>query len=148
MSKRERLHVRDHEPTEKQILEYIGAKARKTWTSLHDFLAENYDFRPELSYWGEKYGWTIRYRKSGKTLTAFYPEKGGFTVQVILGKKEVDKFQSMREEFSRDIVELFDETKQLHDGRWLWIKQPENGTIDDIKKLIQLKRKPKEQSSK
>jgi hypothetical protein len=145
MSERERLLDRDHEPTEKEILEYIGTKATKLWNELHEFLAENYDFQPELNYWGDNYGWTMRYRRSGKTLVAFYPEKGGFTVQVILGKKEVEKFQNMREDISTDVVKLFDETKQLHDGRWLWITQPGVGTLDDIKKLIQLKRRPKQQ---
>ncbi len=146
MSDRERLHGRGREPTEKQILEFIGSDATKSWNELHEYLTKNYDFRPEMSYWGDKYGWTIRYRKGKKTLTAFYPENGGFTVQVILGKKEVEKFKSMREEFSTDIVQLFDDTKQLHDGRWMWIKQPDMGTVEDIKKLIQLKRKPKPQS--
>jgi len=146
MSERERLLGRDHEPTEKEILDYIGTNATKLWNELHEFLAENYDFQPELSYWGDNYGWTMRYRRSGKTLVAFYPENGGFTVQVILGKKEVEKFQNMRDELSSDIIKLFDETKQLHDGRWLWIAQPGTGTTDDIKKLIQLKRRPKPQS--
>ena len=143
MSERERMIGRDHEPTSSEIIEFVGPKAAKHWNELHDFLNENYDFTPELSYWGDKYGWILRYRKGGKTLVAFYPENGGFTVQVILGKKEVEKFQIMREEISTDVVNLFDGTKQLHDGRWLWIKQPEIGTVDDIKKLILLKRKPK-----
>lgn len=146
MSERNRMIGGELEPTEKQILEFIGTKATKLWNELQEFLAENYDFQPELSYWGNNYGWTIRYRRGGKTLTAFYPENGGFTVQVILGKKEVEKFQGMREKLSTDIVQLFDETKQLHDGRWLWIKQPGTGTVEDIKKLIQLKRKPKSKS--
>ncbi|MFW9793588.1 MAG: DUF3788 domain-containing protein [Candidatus Thorarchaeota archaeon] len=145
MSERERIIGRDLKPSEEQILEFIGPKATKLWNNLHEFLAENYDFQPEMSYWGDKYGWTIRYRKSGKTLTAFYPENGGFTVQVILGKKEVEKFQKIRGELSMDVVRLFDDTKQLHDGRWLWIKQPDMGTIEDIKRLIQLKRKPRPQ---
>lgn len=146
MSERERMIGRDLEPTEDLIVEFIGPDATKLWKELHEFLAKNYDFKPELSYWGDNYGWTIRYRKSGKTLTAFYPENGGFTVQVILGKKEVEKFQNMREELSPEVVKLFDETKQLHDGRWLWIAQPGIGSVEDVKKLIQLKRKPRPQS--
>jgi hypothetical protein len=146
MSERERMIGKDLNPSEEQILEFIGPQATKLWNNLHEFLAENYDFQPEMSYWGDKYGWTIRYRKSGKTLTAFYPENGGFTVQVILGKKEVEKFQKIRGELSTDVVQLFDDTKQLHDGRWLWIKQPDMGTVEDIKRLIQLKRKSKPQA--
>ena len=141
MSNRERMVGRDQEPTKKQILEFIGLKASKLWIALEKFMIKNYDFQPELSYWGDKNGWILRYRKSGKTLVSFYPEKGGFTVQVILGKKEAKKLEDIRGELSEDIVSLFDETKQFHDGRWLYIRQPEVGTIEDIEKLIQLKRK-------
>jgi hypothetical protein len=133
---------RDNEPTEKQIHKFIGKKALKPWKALHDFMVSNYDSELDLSYWGDKHGWILRYRKSGKTLVSFYPEKGGFTVQVILGKKEVEKFEGIRAKLSPDIVKIFDETEQFHDGRWLYIKQPEMGTTDDIEKLIQLKRKP------
>jgi hypothetical protein len=134
---------RGQEPTKEQILDFIGAKASKTWIALEEFMTANYDFQPELSYWGDKLGWILRYRRSGKTLVSFYPERGGFTVQVILGKKEVDKFESIRGELSSDIVNLFDETEQFHDGRWLYIPLPGLGNIADVEKLIRLKRKPK-----
>lgn len=134
---------RNHEPKRKHILEFIGAKASKLWIALEEFVTKSYDFQPDMSYWGDKHGWILRYRRSGKTLVSFYPEKRGFTVQVILGKKEVEKFESIRAELSADIVKLFDETEQFHDGRWLYIRQPGMGTVDDIEKLIQLKRKPK-----
>ncbi|MHA2386034.1 MAG: DUF3788 domain-containing protein [Candidatus Thorarchaeota archaeon] len=143
MSGRERMIGRDHEPTKKQILEFIGTKASKSWMALEEFMTMNYDFQPELSYWGDKNGWILRYRRSGKTLVSLYPEKGGFTVQVILGKKEVQKFEDIRGELDADIATLFDKTEQVHDGRWLYIRQPGVGTIHDIEKLIQLKRKPR-----
>ncbi|MHA1907971.1 MAG: DUF3788 domain-containing protein [Candidatus Thorarchaeota archaeon] len=147
LTKRERLLGRDNEPTNGQMLEFIGAKAVKPWKVLHEFMANNYDFELDLNYWGDKHGWILRYRKSGKTLVSFYPEKGGFTVQVILGKKEVEKFEGIRDELHEDILKLFDETEQFHDGRWLYIRQPEMGTTSDIEKLIQLKRKIKPKKS-
>jgi hypothetical protein len=143
MTTRERLLGRDNEPTTEQIYEYIGKKSLNAWNTLHEFVTINYDFELDLSYWGDKHGWILRYRKSGKTLVSFYPEKGGFTVQVILGKKEVAKFEDIRGDLSADIIKLFDETEQFHDGRWLYIKQPEMGTTSDIEKLIQLKRRIK-----
>jgi len=143
MNNRERMLGRDHEPTKNEILAFIGANASKSWIALENFMTMNYDFQLDLSYWGDKNGWILRYRKSGKTLVSFYPEKGGFTVQVILGKKEVVKFEDIRGELSADIIRLFDDTEQFHDGRWLYIKQPEMGTIEDIEKLIKVKRKPK-----
>jgi hypothetical protein len=34
-------------------------------------------------------------------------------------------------------------TEQLHDGRWLWIRIMAINDVDDVKKLLQTKRKPK-----
>ncbi len=43
-----------------------------------------------------KYIGTLRYRKSGKTLCSFFPEKDAFTVLIVLGKKEVEKILSLK----------------------------------------------------
>ncbi|PNX52877.1 MAG: hypothetical protein BV458_07315 [Thermoplasmata archaeon M9B2D] len=39
------------------------------------------------------------------------------------------------------IPNIFEDTEQIHDGRWLYIRQPEMGLVEDIGKQIQLKRK-------
>ena len=63
---------------------------------MRQYVENNYDFTPELLFSGKKYGWTIRYRKSGKTLCSLLPEKGAFTVLVVLGGKEVDNWEPIR----------------------------------------------------
>jgi hypothetical protein len=50
-----------------------------------------------------------------------FPEKGGFTVLIVLGKKESEKALSIRDELSSEIHKLLGDTEQLHDGRWLRI---------------------------
>ena len=130
-------------PTEPDMLDFMGKKASVRWTKLRVFLAENYDITPETIFYGKKFGWTIRYRKSGRTLCSLFPEKGGFTFHIVLGKKEADKFKEMREEWSPEIRDLFDNTQQLHDGRWLWINQPEVGNLGDLERLLKIKRRPK-----
>ncbi|MHA2273843.1 MAG: DUF3788 domain-containing protein [Candidatus Hodarchaeales archaeon] len=94
-------------------------------------------------FYGAKYGWTIRYRKSGKTLCSFFPEKGGFTALITLGKNEAQKALAIREELSSPTREHLEGTKQLHDGRWLWIRLLTTRDTEDIKKLLQIKRRPK-----
>ena len=54
-------------PTEKAIKDYIGTKV-ELWNGIHKYVSDNYDFKPELAFWTKKYGWTIRYKKGGKTL--------------------------------------------------------------------------------
>jgi hypothetical protein len=129
-------------PTDKEILDFIG-KARKSWEDFISFLNENYDFTPEIKYWGKKHGWIIQYRKSNRTWCALYPEKDSFTIQIIFGKKEVEKFEETRDDFGDFVKNKFDTTKQLHDGRWMFFKITDSSLIEDLQKMMFIKRKPK-----
>ena len=52
---------KDHEPFEKEMLEYLGGEAGEAWADIVSFLRTSYDFSPELDYGGTKYGWSVRY---------------------------------------------------------------------------------------
>jgi hypothetical protein len=132
-----------HKPSEQEIFGYLGGKAREAWANIVSFLRTYYDFSPELDYGGTKYGWSIRYRKSGKSLRTLYPEKGAFTILIVLGNKEVEQFEEHINEFSMKFVELFKSARQFHDGRWLWIRTLDNSDTEDIRRLLAMKRKPK-----
>lgn len=132
-----------HKPTEEEIESFIGEQAKEAWREIRKFIESHYDFVPETVFYGEKYGWTIRYRKSGKTLCSLFPEKGGLTVLIVLGKKESEKALSTRDQLNSKIKELLGSTEQLRDGRWLWIRLLTVEDTDDVKKLLQVKRKPK-----
>ena len=136
----ERMLDKDHQPTDSEILNTIGDSA--PWLELRQYLESSYDFSPELVYYG-KYGWTIRYRRSGKTLCSLFPEKGAFTALLVLGKKEAEKALSMKDQFNASVRELLDNTEQRHDGCWLWIRVLKQSDIIRIKELLRLKRKPK-----
>ena len=138
-----RMTDKIHKPTEEEIESFIGNQAKEAWQEIKQFIETHYDFVPETVFYGTKYGWTTRYRKSGKTLCSLFPEKGGFTVLIVLGKKESEKALSIRDELNSKIKELLGSTEQLHDGRWLWIRLLTTKDTDDIKKLLQVKRKPK-----
>ena len=136
----ERIIAQNNQPDDKEILKTIGNTTH--WLELRQYLESSYDFAPELVNYG-KHGWTIRYRKSGKTLCSLFPEKGAFTVLIVLGKKEAEKALSMMNEFNAAVRRLLDDTNQLHDGRWLWIRVLKQSDIRSIKELLTLKRKPR-----
>jgi len=138
-----RMMDKAREPTEEEMMSFVGERAKAAWTELRQFIEDNYDFVPETVFDGAKYGWTVRYRRSGKTLCSLFPEKGGFTVLVVLGRKEAKTALSMRDELNSRVNELLGNTEQLHDGRWLWIRMLAMNDVDDVKKLLQMKRKPK-----
>ena len=138
-----RMTDKTREPTEEEMLSFIGEQAKEAWLEIRQFLEDRYDLVPETIFYGTRYGWTIRYRKGGKTLCSLFPEKGGFTILIVLGKKESKKALSIRDELSSKICVLLGDTEQLHDGRWLWIRLLRTSDTDDVKKLLGIKRKPK-----
>jgi len=138
-----RMIDKTHKPTEEEMESFIEEQAREPWLEIRRFIEDRYDLTPETIFYGTKYGWTVRYRKSGKTLCSLFPEKGGFTILIVLGKKESEKALSMRDELSSKIQKILRDMEQLHDGRWLWIRLLTTKDTDDIKKLLRIKRKPK-----
>ena len=138
----ERMLNKKHKASEDEVLKWIGKRAM-FWSDLTRYLASHYDHVPELDFGGKKYGWSLRYRKSSKTLVTLFPEYGGFTALVVLGKEEVVKAEAIFEKLSRRVQELFRQTNQLHDGRWLWIRPFAKKDIESIKMLLNAKRRPK-----
>lgn len=127
-------------PTEKDFLSLIGPKAG-LWTELRKYLADNYGgHKPELSVGKKERDWTIRYRRSGKTLVTLMPEEGKFCVLVVLGKDEVEKTRSLK--LNAAVREVLEKSKQYHDGRWLWIRPRTKGDLASVINLISLKSKP------
>ncbi len=128
-------------PSNNEMMNFLGNRGGKMWKAITKYLSENYEFEPVREK--DELDSTIRYRRSGKTLITFYPKKDELTVLIIFGKKEVEKFENSKDEFSPEIVELFENTNQYHDGRWLHIKVPPFEGFEDIRKLLRIKRKPK-----
>lgn len=136
----ERMLDKAHQPTDQEMLETI--QDTTLWVQMREYLAAAYDIPPELINYGT-YGWTLRYRKGGRTLCSLYPERGAFSMLIVLGKKEVENALAIVEQFNAKIRQVFAETPQLHDGRWLWIRVLEQSDVDGIIELLKLKRKPK-----
>jgi len=137
-----RLLDKDTIPTEAAILAHLG-EARAAWVDLQAYLGAAYPgFPPELIFGGKNYGWTVRYRRNGKTLCGLYPEAGAFTALIVLGKAEVEKAQAAIAELNPTVRAVFENTPQLHDGRWLGIRVRTAEDAASVKVLLRAKRRP------
>jgi hypothetical protein len=139
----ERMLDKEHPPTGRDIADYLGRDAAEAWDDVTAFLTENYDFTPETVFGGRKYGWGVRYRRSGKSLCTLHPEKGAFTVLIVLGGKETEQALEALTDFSPGVAATISGAKQYHDGRWLWLRVLEKNDTADIKRLLQIKKKPR-----
>jgi hypothetical protein len=84
----------------------------------------------------------LKYRKSGRTLCALYPRQLGIKILIILGKVEREKFENSRSEFTQYMNDFYESTHQYHDGKWLYLDLINDELIEDIKKLLLIKKKP------
>jgi hypothetical protein len=138
----ERMLAPEPQPSDDDMAAWVGA-SKPQWIDLRDYLARSYDMEPEVNFGGQKYGWCIRYRKSGRTLVTLYPERDAFTVLVVLGKVEVAKVEKLAADLSPAIRDAFENTEQLHDGRWLWLHPHDDADVASIEVMLAAKRCPK-----
>ncbi len=130
---------KDHQPTSTEIYMVIGAK-KSLWENLVRFIEESYHINGTLNYGGRNYGWELGFRKGSRPLMSAFPKKDGFTVQIVLGKKEVEEARKLN--LGKNVGTAFENARQFHDGRWLYVKVETEQDIDDIKKLLITKVKP------
>ena len=81
-------------------------------------------------------------RRSGKSFIMLAIREGYFKVCVVLGKDERDKFDQVRETFGEAVCREYDQAETLHDGKWLGFDVYDDTLIDDIIRLLHIKRNP------
>jgi len=84
----------------------------------------------------------LYFKRGGKTLVTFAIREGYFIVCVVLGKAEREKFEEQRGTFGEMACKIYDETHTYHDGKWLGFDVYDESLIDDIIRLLPIKRKP------
>ena len=133
---------KQHQPTPREINDALGSR-HPLWRQLTQFIADNYQLPGELSFGGNKYGWNIWYRRSGKTLVSLYPQREHLVAQIVLGKDQIEKAIQLK--LGKKVRTVLEETPQLHDGRWLFIKARTGKDVKDIEALLQVKKRPRPQ---
>lgn len=94
--------------------------------------------------WNKGFGdWVLeyKYRRGGKTLCTFYAKKDVANLLITYGKTERDKFDVIKESISKPLQDIYEKTKVLHDGKWLWIPLDEKAMIMDKITMLKIKKK-------
>jgi len=129
-----------HVPTEGEIARTLGRSA-PLWKRLTTHVAESYGIEPTFVPPSRNYGWEAKYRKGGKTLLSLTPDEGGFTALVVLGERETAAAREL--DLGERARGVFDEARQLRDGRWLFVPVESERDVDDVGRLLAVKRRPR-----
>jgi len=137
----QRIYQKDPLPKYTELRRFIG-KAILPFDEIITFLDKNYDFQREIYFGGKNFGVMVRYRKNGKTLIQIFPEKDGFEIVLIYGKKEREIFESRKKEFPKYLTKIYDNTKEYHDGKWILIRIENSKYNNELIEMIKIKKKP------
>jgi hypothetical protein len=141
---RERMLEGGREPDAESVAQWLGVGEYRRWTRLVEFIDSNYPgvFTPDWIFGGKKYGWGLRFKKS-KSFCTLIPERNQLVVQIVFGREERENVEKILPELSSDIRKVYAEATTYHDGKWLAIVVDRDEVLDNIEKLLAIKRKPK-----
>jgi len=133
------------QPDTASVAEWVGGDSFKRWASLTEFIESNYPgvFQPDWLFGGKKYGWGLRFKKS-KSFCTLIPERGRLVIQIVLGCKEREETEKILPELSPGVRKTYADATTYHDGKWLAIVADRDKILDDVKRLLVIKRKPRQ----
>lgn len=125
----------------------LPEKAMEIWDEMTAAIDALYDVD---RLWDKGFGcWRVeyKYRRGGKTLCTFYAREGEAVLLITYGKAEREKFDLIRDSLSVNLQKIYDETKTLHDGKWLWIPVDDVLQTEDVMAMLKIKRRPNRKQS-
>ena len=129
-------------PTQEELQSLFGKERLTVWNAVCTAVESLYDMDRLWNNGGKKWVYEYKYRRGGKTLCTLYAKENCFGFMVIFGKDERAKFESDRDHYSDAIQTIYDTATTYHDGKWMMIELNDLSLIDDITKLLAIKRKP------
>lgn len=84
----------------------------------------------------------LKFKTGKRTILTIYIHEDKYVFLVIFGKKERELFENQRNEFSTYVQKYYDDAKTWHDGKWVFFDVNTLEQLNEIKKLIFIKKKP------
>lgn len=84
----------------------------------------------------------LKFRQGKRTILSVNLHIDRYDFQIIFGKAEREKFEAQRDTFSPKIQGVYDSNQILSDGKWMLIPVTTLETLKEIKRLIEIKKKP------
>ncbi|OHB63397.1 MAG: hypothetical protein A2Y77_12205 [Planctomycetes bacterium RBG_13_62_9] len=140
----QRMVDQGREPEAGSVARWIGATNHKRWMRLLQFIENNYPgvFTPDWIFGGKKYGWGLRFKKS-ESFCTLLPERNRLVVQIVFGGQEREKAEKVLPELSAGVRDAYRNATTYHDGKWLAVAVDRDEILDDIEKLLAVKRRPR-----
>lgn len=134
-------------PTQVELQKIMGKNVFKAWNDICSYIAENYNLVTICKRGGIQGIYEYKFQKDGKNLCTIYVKNRCFEIRLGLGKKEQITFQLDRSSFSNEVLEIFDNTANRHNGKLLVLEITDMAILEDIKRLFLLKKEPRRKAT-
>ena len=84
----------------------------------------------------------LKFKQGKRTILTVYVKEDRFDFMLIYGKKEREVFEARRAEFPLWVLEIYDNAKTYHDGKWMMFPVSAPEQLEELKPLIFIKKKP------
>ncbi len=129
-------------PNEEEMATLVGKSLYDVWKKLCALIDEKYDMDCLWNKGGRAWKYEYKYRRGGKTLCALYAKENRVGFMIVLGKEERLKFETTRENYTKEIQQAYDNAQTYQDGKWIMFEPVDSSLFDDFIKLLKIKRKP------
>jgi len=128
---------KNREPTKAEVTDSLGATLQ-LWQASVQHIRATYRGREDFRFcYGKQYGWALVFRVKGSLLTALYPARNSFTVQVILNGAALEKAQALK--LGNGVRQAMTRAKPYLEGKWLFVPVQSERDLGDVQQLLSLK---------
>ncbi len=140
----ERMANGDSKPDASSLAAWMGPRNYRRWIDIVQFIETNYPgiFVPDWIFGGKKYGWGLRFKKS-KSFCTLIPERNRFKIQIVFGGEEREKVEAILPAIVSHARDDYSRATTYHDGKWLGLVVDSEEVLEDVKRFLAVKRKPK-----
>jgi hypothetical protein len=118
----------------RKILGRTGA----AWNDVAAMLTETFGLKAKIHFmYGDRYGWALRFERSGRLVAAMYPNRSHLFVQIILNRAQVSTAMTMR--LPPHVSTALEVAKDYPEGRWLFIAVRSRKEAGELRTIIALK---------
>ena len=125
-----------------ELEKLVGIDKVNVFYDIVDEITKLYDMEQIWNNGGKKWRYEYKLRKGGKTLCAFYFKDNTLGFMIIFGKDERSKVEEIKNALSSDVLETYDNAQTYYDGKWVMFNITDYSILEDLKKLLFIKRKP------
>ncbi|WP_127837560.1 DUF3788 domain-containing protein [Clostridium prolinivorans] len=135
-------------PTNQDLKELLGEEKFNVWTGLANLVEDLYSMETVWYKGYRDWKYELKYRKSGKTLCSLNAKENCVGLMIIFGKAEREKFENECQSYAPEIQCVYNNSTTHYDGKWMMFELADLSLIEDIRRLLYIKKRPNKKKDK